>query len=93
MESFDRYVNTAFLKRKSHALCNERVMPCATKVGDLLFYSTSKMCFSENVDANTVVMSMIFNRALTVLEVESAVQLKNRVKAKVLLEGSTMPAR
>ena len=58
-------------------------MPCATKVGELLVYSTSQMCFSAYVDADTVIMSMIFNTALTVPDVESAVQIKNRVKAKV----------
>ena len=31
----------------------------------------------------SVIMSMIFNTALTVPDVESAVQIKNRVKAKV----------
>jgi hypothetical protein len=41
------------------------------------------MCFSAYVDADTVIMSMIFNTALTVPDVESAVQIKNRVKAKV----------
>ena len=58
-------------------------MPCATKVGELLFYSTSKMCFLAYVDADTVIMSMIFKTALTVPDGESAVQIKNRVKAKV----------
>ena len=85
MESFDRYVHTAFVYRVVVYLSMNggRVMPCPTKVGELLFYSTSQMCFSAYVDVDTVIMSMIFNTALTVPDGESAVQIKNRVKAKV----------
>ena len=52
------------------------------KVGEPVFYSTSKMCFSEYVHADTFIMSMILNQLPQVPDEESTIQLKNRLTAK-----------
>ena len=56
-------------------------MPCKTKLGELLFFSTFKMCFSSYVDPDTILLSMIYSSALKIQDKESAVQLKDRVRA------------
>ena len=57
-------------------------MPGTRKLDKILFYSTSKECFADYVDVDTVVMSMVFDRNLNVPDAESAVQIPNRAKAK-----------
>ncbi len=59
-------------------------MPCSKKLNKILFYSTSKECFSDYVDVDTVVMSMLFDRRLKVQDAKSAVQIPNRAKTKAL---------
>ena len=57
-------------------------MPGTRKLDEILFYSTSKECFADYVDVDTVVMSMVFDWNLNVPDAESAVQIPNRAKAK-----------
>ena len=52
-----------------------RILPCTKRLDKILFYSNSKGCFSDYVDVDTVVMSILFDRTLKVPDVESAVQI------------------
>ncbi len=39
-----------------------RIMPFKKKLDQIVLYSTSTECFSDYVDADTVAMSMLFNK-------------------------------
>ena len=78
MESFVRlnFENSLSLLHPRLTLLIGRVMPLPVKHGELLFKSTTRECFSSFVSVESVVMSMVFNRDLTVPDTLSAVQLK-----------------
>ena len=73
-----------------------RIIPLPVKCGELLFKSTTSECFKSFVSADTVVMSMLFNKELKVPDNLSERQLKQRsrstaanpftVKAKIAKE-------
>jgi hypothetical protein len=50
---------------------------------EITFLSTSRQCFTSLVCPETVVLSMLFDKTLTVPDIASAVQLKERARPKV----------
>ena len=57
-------------------------MPLMPKCSQLLFRSTTRECFSAFVSAETIVMSMLFDRDLQVPDASSSIQLQNLFRSK-----------
>ena len=63
--------------------CTCRLHLCSVRMRDITFLSTSRQCFISLVCPETVVLSMLFDKNLTVPDIASAVQLENRARPKV----------
>jgi hypothetical protein len=59
----------------------------------LTFLSTSRQCFTSLVCPETVVLSMLFDKNLTVPDIASAVQLEERTRPKVANPYNTLALR
>ena len=86
MEAFDRYPHCVHMHLSSlidYFSC--RLYPCSVKMRDLTFLSTSEAreSFTSLVCPETVVLSMLFDKNLTVPDNASAVQLEERARPKV----------
>mmetsp|Transcript_33861 Transcript_33861/g.71035 ORF Transcript_33861/g.71035 Transcript_33861/m.71035 type:complete len:102 (-) Transcript_33861:292-597(-) len=63
---------------------SETLKPCQVKLGDLTFKSTSRECLKSLLFPETIVLSILYNKELTVPDAASSVQLEQKVNAKVV---------